>query len=190
MNKLDKLKQYAAEHHIPIITPDVEKLLCNLLVKHKPQKILEIGTAIGYSALIMSNCIDCHIDTIERNEERANMARENLKGKNVNIITANCKAWIKENRDKKYDFIFQDGPIGQYLSMYDTLKETLNPGGILFCDNVLYNGLVLGDEFVIHKRRAMVVNLRKFLDRIQNDSSVTTEILEIGDGIAIITKNN
>lgn len=188
MSKLNELEQYAKDNYVPIIPHDVRNLLCETLIKYKPKKILEIGTAIGYSALVMHSCIECHIDTLEIDENFARIAKENTVGTDTNVINVDCKTWIEENKKNKYDFIFLDGPKGQYIYMYDTLMEMLHSGGVLFCDDVLYKGMVLGEDFVPHKKRTIVVNLRKFLDRIQNDNSVTAQIYDIDDGVAIIVK--
>ncbi len=192
MEYLEKIKSVAKENHIPIIKDDGCDFLIEFCKQQKPKKILEIGTAVGYSgSMMLLNCPNSVLTTIEINEQSFNMAKNtflilNLTDR-VNQILGDAKNVIKE-LNEKYDLIFLDGPKGQYIFYYEDLKKLLNKGGYILADNVYFHGLVKGPEFVKHKLRTIVVNLRKFILTIQNDNEVETQILDKGDGIAIIKK--
>ncbi len=192
MEYLEKIKSVAKENHIPIIKDDGCDFLIEFCKQQKPKKILEIGTAVGYSgSMMLLNCPNSVLTTIEINEQSFNMAKNtflilNLTDR-VNQILGDAKNVIKK-LNEKYDLIFLDGPKGQYVFYYEDLKKLLNKGGYILADNVYFHGLVKGPEFVKHKLRTIVVNLRKFILTIQNDNEVETQILDKGDGIAIIKK--
>ncbi len=192
MKYLEKIKNIAKENHIPIIKDDGCDFLIEFCKQQRPKKILEIGTAVGYSgSLMLLNCPDSKLTTIEINEQSFNVAKNTFLTLNltdrVNQILGDAKSVIKD-LNQKYDLIFLDGPKGQYIFYYDYLKKLLNSGGHIIADNVYFHGLVKGPEFVKHKLRTIVVNLRNFIQTIQNDNEVETQILDIGDGIAIIKK--
>ena len=192
MEYLQDLKQNAKQNHIPIIKDDGCDFLIDFCKKIEPQKILEIGTAIGYSgSQILQNTSNSTLDTIEINKECYEIAEQTFKKLNldnrVNCILGDAKDVIK-SLDGDYDLIFLDGPKGQYLAYYPWLKKLLKKGGYIFADNIYFHGLVQGEEFVKHKLRTIVVNLRKFIETIKNDSQVQEEFFDIADGIAIIKK--
>ena len=192
MEYLQELKNNANQNHIPIIKDDGCDFLIDFCKKIKPNKILEIGTAVGYSGSQMLLCSqNSHLDTIEINEQSYQMAQKTFQTLNLehraNCILGDAKDVIQE-LDGDYDLIFLDGPKGQYISYYETLKKLLKPGGYIFADNIYFHGLVLGEEFVKHKLRTIVVNLRKFIEIIKNDNQVEVEFFNISDGIAIIKK--
>ncbi len=192
MDYLEKIKSVAKENHIPIIKDDGCDFLIEFCKHVKPKKILEIGTAVGYSgSMMLLNCPNSNLTTIEINEQSFNIAKNTFSILNltdrVNQILGDAKNVIKE-LNEKYDLIFLDGPKGQYVFYYEDLKKLLNKGGYILADNVYFHGLVKGPEFVKHKLRTIVVNLRKFILTIQNDNEVETQILDKGDGIAIIKK--
>ena len=192
MDYLEKIKSVAKENHIPIIKDDGCDFLIEFCKHVKPKKILEIGTAVGYSgSMMLLNCPNSNLTTIEINEQSFNIAKNTFSILNltdrVNQILGDAKNVIKE-LNEKYDLIFLDGPKGQYVFYYEDLKKLLNKGGYILADNVYFHDLVKGPEFVKHKLRTIVVNLRKFILTIQNDNEVETQILDKGDGIAIIKK--
>ena len=192
MEYLEKIKSVAKENHIPIIKDDGCDFLIEFCKHNQPKKILEIGTAVGYSgSMMLLNCPDSNLTTIEINEQSFNIAKNTFSILNltnrVNQILGDAKNVIKE-LNEKYDLIFLDGSKGQYVFYYEDLKKLLNKGGYILADNVYFHGLVKGSEFVKHKLRTIVVNLRKFIQLVQNDSTVETQILDKGDGIAIIKK--
>lgn len=191
MNKenLEIIKEKALENHIPIIMDDTLKVIEDYLKDLKPKKILEIGTAVGYSALCFSEWLDNEgrIDTIEREEERVKEAKENIKfvecDKNINIIEGdaiNILPTLKE----KYDMIFIDAAKGKYTFFLEQSLRMLNKNGIIFADNILYKGYVLSD-YNKHKQRTAVRNLRNYIKETTENPNLETKILEVGDGLAI-----
>lgn len=190
---LISLREYAKKYDIPIIKPETEKLIRVLIELKKPQKILEIGTAIGYSAAVMLGGGDnkSKIYSIEIDEQRYNTAKENLNNLGFSeraVLYLGDASDILLNLTGSYDFIFADGPKGQYIHFLPCLLNVLSSGGVLVCDNVLYRGLV--DKTVKMRRNniTMVTNLRLFLDRINNDENLITTVLNIGDGVSISYK--
>mgnify|MGYP001252673352 CR=1 FL=1 len=190
---LAELEQYAQIHYVPIIKPETGRLISILGNILKPKRILEIGTAIGYSAIIMSSFLDEEgkIDTIERNYEMVAIAHSNIKKAgldNVINIIAGEAADILPNINKKYDMIFLDAAKGQYLEFLPEILRLLRPEGLFVADNVLYKGLVEGNEISARKTRTIINNMRSFIEEISNNASLLTSILPIGDGVAVCYK--
>ena len=191
MNKeeLQKIKEYALERHIPIIMDDTLEVIDEILTKKKPEKILEIGTAVGYSAMCFSEYLvqGGRIDTIERDEQRVLEARENIKKvgveEKINIYEGDAVE-ILPTLDKKYDVVFIDAAKGKYPFFLAEAKRMLNKNGIIFADNILYKGYVMSD-YNKHKQRTAVRNLREYIKEVTEDENCKTEILEVGDGLAI-----
>ncbi len=194
MNKieLEKIKQKALEDHIPIIMDDTLEVIERELTKSKPKRLLEIGTAVGYSAICFTEFLaeDGIIDTIEREHDRVMQAMENIKKAEVedkiNIIEGDAVE-ILPSIDKKYDAIFIDASKGKYPFFLKEALRMLNKRGIILADNVLYKGYVMSD-YNKHKQRTAVRNLREFLAQLQQNNELDTEILEVGDGLAIAKK--
>lgn len=189
-NMFDQLERYAEENHIPIVQPEVAQLLKVLLKMNKPKSILEVGTAIGYSALIMaeSTIEECHITTIERRADMINLALDNISkteyGNRINILEGEAEEVLTTLKEK-YDFIFLDAAKGQYMDFFHKCKESLNPGGIIVSDNVLYKGMVASDDLVIRRKKTIVKRLREFLKYINEIEGYTSCVIPIGDGVAI-----
>ncbi len=194
MNKeeLAKIKQKALEEHIPIIMDDTLEVIENRLKENRPNRILEIGTAVGYSAICFSEFLNENgrIDTIEREADRVLEAKDNIKRAEVddkiNIIEGDAVE-ILPTLNGMYDMVFIDASKGKYPFFLKESLRMLAPGGIIFADNVLYKGYVLSD-YNKHKQRTAVRNLREFLAELQSNESLETEILEVGDGLAIAKK--
>ncbi len=194
MNKieLEKIKQKALEDKIPIIMDDTLEVVDKLLTEKKPIKILEIGTAVGYSAICFSKYLQesGKIDTIEREEERVTQAKENIKKTEVedkiNVLFGDAVE-ILPTLNEKYDVVFIDAAKGKYPFFLKEALRMLNENGMIIADNVLYKGYVMSD-YNKHKQRTAVRNLREFLKELQEDSSLTVEILEVGDGLAVAKK--
>ena len=194
MNKLElaKIKEKALEAHIPIIMDDTLEVISKELIEKRPNRILEIGTAVGYSAICFSEFLSEEgiIDTIERDEERANEARENIKKaeveEKINIIAGDAVE-ILPTLTGKYDVVFIDASKGKYPFFLKEALRMLALNGIIFADNVLYKGYVMSD-YNKHKQRTAVRNLREFLAQLQENAELETEILEVGDGLAIARK--
>ena len=191
MNKeeLEKIKQKALEEHIPIIMDDTLEIVDEILKELKPTKILEIGTAIGYSAMCFSEYLlnDGKIDTIERDEERVKQAKENIikvgVENKINIFEGDAVE-ILPTLNEKYDMIFIDAAKGKYPFFLKEALRMLNDKGIILADNVLYKGYVMSD-YNKHKQRTAVRNLRGYIAEVTQNPNLETKILEIGDGLAI-----
>ena len=189
LQELDKIKQKALEEHIPIIMDDTLEVIATILKEQRPSRILEIGTAVGYSAICFSEYLqeDGKIDTIEREQDRAKQARENIKkvgvekkiqiheGDAVEILPT-----LKEN----YDVIFIDAAKGKYPFFLEQALRMSHRGTVIIADNVLYKGYVMGD-YDKHKQRTAVRNLREYIAQTINDIHLETKILEVGDGLSV-----
>lgn len=191
MNKqeLEKIKQKALEDHIPIIMDDTLEVVAKILQEIKPSRILEIGTAVGYSAICFSEYLkeDGRIDTIEREEERAKQARENIKKVEVENkiqIYEGDAVEILPTLQGSYDVVFIDAAKGKYPFFLEQALRMSHEGTVIIADNVLYKGYVMSD-YNKHKQRTAVRNLREYIANITNDTNLETEILEVGDGLAI-----
>ena len=188
--KLDKIKHKALEEHIPIIMDDTLKVVGDLLSKIQPKFILEIGTAVGYSAMCFSKYIKDggNIDTIEREHERVEEARKNIEivgvADKINIIEGDAVE-ILPTINKKYDVVFIDAAKGKYPFFLKEALRLINDNGYIIADNVLYKGYVMSD-YNKHKQRTAVRNLREYISEITKNPTLETKILEVGDGLAII----
>ena len=195
MNKieLEKIKVNAIENHIPIIMDETLEVIAKYLLEIKPKRILEIGSAVGYSAMCFSEYLDEDgiIDTIEKDEERYNQAVENIKNceidKNVNLIFGDAVEEIEKLKNNKYDIIFIDANKGKYPYYLEKAIPMLNVGGYIFADNVLYKGYVLSD-YNKHKQRTAVTHLRQYLGDVSSNDKLETTLLEVGDGLCISKK--
>ncbi len=191
-NELAKIKKKALEDHIPIIMDDTLKVIENILKENKPSRILEIGTAVGYSAICFSEFLSENgkIDTIEREKDRVEEALVNIKKaeveEKINIIEGDAVE-ILPTLNETYDVVFIDASKGKYPFFLKEALRMLGKNGIIFADNVLYKGYVLSD-YNKHKQRTAVRNLREFLAELQANTSLETKILEVGDGLAIAKK--
>ena len=190
--ELKKIKEKALKEHIPIIMDDTLEVIGKILMKKKPKSILEIGTAVGYSAICFSDYLaeEGIIDTIERDNERAEEAKINIEKTEVkdkiNIIEGDAVE-ILPTIDKKYDVVFIDAAKGKYPFFLEQALRMLNDDGIILADNILYKGYVMSD-YNKHKQRTAVTHLRQYIKEVQENPNLETEILEVGDGIAISKK--
>ena len=191
MNKeeLNIIKKKALEEHIPIIMDDTLEVIDKYLKELKPTKILEIGTAVGYSAMCFSEYLQTggRIDTIERDEERIKEAKINIKNVGVEDkikIYEGDAVEILPTLHEKYDMIFIDAAKGKYPFFLKESIRMLNENGIIFADNILYKGYVMSD-YNKHKQRTAVRNLREYIKEVTENPNLETEILEVGDGLAI-----
>ena len=190
--ELEKIKQKALEDKIPIIMDDTLEVIDEILSKDKPEKILEIGTAVGYSAICFSKYLKENgiIDTIEREEDRVIQAKENIKRaeveEKINILFGDAVEILPTLKDK-YDVIFIDAAKGKYPFFLKEALRMLNSNGIILADNVLYKGYVMSD-YNKHKQRTAVRNLREFLKELDENEELEVEVLEVGDGLAIARK--
>ena len=194
MNKdeLLKIKENALERHIPIIMDDTLEVIDKYLTEKRPEKILEIGTAVGYSAMCFSEYLrdGGKIDTIERDEERIAEAKENIKKvgveEKINIYEGDAVEILPTMNDK-YDVVFIDAAKGKYPFFLEHALRMLKDDGIIFADNILYKGYVMSD-YNKHKQRTAVTHLRQYIKETTEYPELETEILEVGDGLAITKK--
>ena len=190
---ISAMETYAKENHVPIIEPEVGQLLKVLLKTNKPKNILEVGTAIGYSALVMAGVTseDCQITTIERRQDMVELAKANIDKteyrNRIRIIQGDAIE-VLPNLKNQYDFIFLDAAKGQYLEFFNDCIRFLKPGGLIVSDNVLFKGMVAADELVIRRKKTIVKRLRSFLEHINNLEGYTSCVLPVGDGVALTYK--
>ena len=191
MNKqeLEKIKIRALENHVPIIMDDTLEVVDKLLTEIKPTRILEIGTAVGYSAMCFSQYLQPggKIDTIERDAERVAEARINIckveVEDKINIYEGDAVE-ILPTLNEKYDVVFIDAAKGKYPFFLKEALRMIKPNGIILADNILYKGYVMSD-YNKHKQRTAVRNLREYVKEVTENPNIETEILEVGDGLAI-----
>lgn len=190
---LKEMEKYAIENHVPIIEPEVAQLLRVLLKMKRPKDILEVGTAIGYSALVMCDAQlgDCRITTIERRDDMIELAEEFILKSpyksNINIIKGDAE-YILSEIEGMYDLIFIDAAKGQYLEFFNRCMDLLRPGGFIVSDNVLFKGMVATDELVVRRKKTIVKRLRQFLKYINELDGYTSSVIPIGDGVALTYK--
>ncbi len=191
---LNGIEKEAKETNVPIIRTQVQSLLKLLLAMRKPATILEVGCAIGFSALLMSEYgpEDCHITTIEKYEKRIPVARENFRraGKEERItLLEGDAAEILQKMTGAYDMIFMDAAKGQYIHFLPDVLRLLAPGGILLSDNVLQDGDILESRFAVTRRnRTIHSRMRAYLYELKHHPQLETVILPVGDGVTLSVK--
>ena len=194
MNKdeLMIIKEKAIENHIPIIMDDTLEVISKILKDIKPKRILEIGAAVGYSAMCFSEYLQKggSIDTIERDEDRIEEAKVNFEKvgvkEKIRLYEGDAVEILPTLRGN-YDVVFIDAAKGKYPFFLEQALRMLNDKGVIIADNVLYKGYVMSD-YNKHKQRTAVRNLREYIARVNEDANLDTEILEVGDGLAISYK--
>ena len=186
---IEQIKQKALDNHIPIIMDDTLDEVSKILKELKPNKILEIGTAVGYSAICFSEFLseNGRIDTIERDIERVEEAKINIKSmeleNKINILVGDAVE-ILPTLNEKYDMVFIDAAKGKYPFFLEQALRLISDNGVIIADNILYKGYVMSD-YNKHKQRTAVRNLREYISKIQENPLLETKILEVGDGLAI-----
>ncbi len=192
---LNELEEYARATEVPIVRTEMQSFLRFLMKMKQPMKILEVGTAIGFSALLMSEYAPkgCQITTIEKYEKRIPMAKENFKkaGKDHLITLLEGDALeILPTLKEEYDFIFMDAAKGQYIHFLPDILRLLAPNGMLVSDNVLQDGDVLESRFAVTRRnRTIHGRMREYLYTLKHMEELTTAIIPLGDGVALSVRN-
>lgn len=188
---LETIEKEALDTFVPIIRKEMQSFLKVLLSIQKPKKILEVGTAVGFSALLMSEYApeDCQITTIEKYEKRIPIARENFKraGKEEQITLLEGDALeILKRLEESFDFIFMDAAKAQYIYYMPEVIRLLNPGGILVSDNVLQDGDIIESRFAVERRnRTIHSRMREYLYALKHEERLLTSIIPLGDGVAV-----
>ncbi|MBQ7943602.1 MAG: O-methyltransferase [Lachnospiraceae bacterium] len=191
---LHELERYSKETNVPIIRPQMQSLLKFLLAWGRPMKILEVGTAIGFSALLMSEYAPkgCHITTIEKYEKRIPIARENFKKANkedeITLLEGDAVE-ILAGLEGTYDFIFMDAAKGQYINFMPDILRLLAPGGLLVSDNILQDGDIVESKYVVTRRNRTIHNrMREYLYALTHHDELETVILPVADGVTLSVK--
>lgn len=186
-----RLREEARKDRVPIIRVETASLLRLLVQMTRPMRILEVGTAIGYSAILMSECMprEAHITTIEKYEPRIPVARENIRlaGKEscIELIEGDALEVLK-SLEGPYDLIFMDAAKGQYIHFLPELMRLLPVGGVLISDNVLQDGDVMESRYAVTRRnRTIHSRMREYLYALKHDARLQTAVLSVGDGITI-----
>ncbi len=188
---LEEIEKEAHETDVPVIRREMQGFLKFLLSVKRPRRILEVGTAIGFSALFMEeyNPVKGHITTIENYEKRIPIARSNFRraGKEdrITLLEGDAADILKE-LDGPYDLIFMDAAKGQYIHFLGEVLRILAPGGILVSDNVLQDGDIIESRFAVTRRnRTIHKRMREYLYELTHHPGMTTSVLTIGDGVAV-----
>lgn len=190
---LDHIEEEAREEGVPILRKETAAFLETLVASLKPKAILEVGTAVGYSALLMSRVMpkDCRITTIESYEPRIIKAKENIRlagEERIQLLEGDAGDILK-TLEGSYDFIFMDAAKGQYLHWLDDILRLLSAGGVLLSDNVLQEGRIVESRFAIERRdRTIHARMREYLFVLTHREDLLSSVLPIGDGLAMSTK--
>ena len=197
---LDEIEREALETYVPIVRKEMQSFLKVLLMIKRPMRIkrpariLEVGTAVGFSAILMAeyNPIPCEITTIENYEKRIPIAKQNFvragKEKQITLLEGDAADILKELREP-FDFIFMDAAKGQYIHFMPEIFRLLKPEGILVSDNVLQDGDIIESHFIVTRRnRTIYKRMREYLYELTHSDELVTSVLPIGDGITVSVK--
>lgn len=192
---LKELEDYAKINKVPIVQKETGKFLELMVTIKKPRKILELGTAIGYSAMLMElSCRnECTISTIERDSGMIELARNNFKKygmeDKIDLLQGDCLE-VLESLGDTYDMIFMDAGKGHYNHFLPHCKRLLNKDGIIVADNVLFRGMVASRELLIRRKITIVKRMQSYLELISKDDEFITSVIPMGDGIAVTTRRS
>lgn len=192
---LKELKNFAESNYVPIVQKETANLLEFFINLKKPERVLELGTAIGYSAILMAEASSkkAIIDTVERDPNMILMARENVGNygydKNINIIEGDCLE-VLEKLQNQYDIIFMDAGKGHYNHFLPHCLRLLKSDGIIIADNVLFRGMVASKDLVKRRKITIVKRMKSYLELVSNDETLITSVLPMGDGIALTKRRN
>ena len=188
MPDISEIKLYARKNDVPIMQDQSQQFICEYIKNHNYKKILEIGTAIGYSTIQFAKTSpDVKVTSIELDIDRFIKARQNVEDCNlqdrITLINENA---LDTQLDDKFDLIFIDGPKAQYIKFFEKYKNNLNPNGVIISDNLFFHGMV-EDLTLTHNYSTikLVKKIRKYIDFLKNNQEFTTEFYELGDGISV-----
>ncbi len=192
---LDTIEKEALEAYVPIIKRETASLLRTMVASLKPARILEIGTAVGYSALLMCQAMprECHITTIEKYGKRIPVARRNFKmageeGR-ITLLEGDADELLKELEGRNFDLVFMDAAKGQYLHWLPQLLKVMPVGAVLISDNVLQDGDIVESRFAVQRRnRTIHSRMREYLHTLKHMEELETAVIPIGDGVTISTR--
>lgn len=192
---LSELEKYAAENNVPIAEPETARLLSVLTKLKQPDRILEVGCAIGYSSILMSKGLKCggKITTLEYDQNMTKIARENIKkaglSDTIEVIEADAKDYLSYiEEDEIFDIIFLDGPKAHYVYMLDDAVRLLKKGGLLISDNVLFKGMTADDNHFVRRKVTIINRLREYIDTLMRHPQLESSILSQGDGVTLSVK--
>lgn len=201
---LDRLEEEAIRDDVPIIRRSMQRFLKLMIAMNKPKSILEVGTAVGFSAILMAQYSDsdCRITTIEKYEKRIPIAAENFKKSGfddrITFLKGDAADILKDLADKlpdgeesegQFDMIFMDAAKGQYINFLSNSLKLLKPGGVMITDNVLQDDTVIQSKYTVVRRdRTIHKRMREYLFELMHNDELTTDILQIGDGVAVSVK--
>ena len=188
-----EMEAYAKEHDVPISQPESIRFVEVLLKIAGAKRVLELGTAIGYSAIRMTNACGAEIVTVELSDEMADEAEKNFKiagvENKIKLIRGDAREVVARlPEDEKFDVIFVDAAKGQYMEFFNHCERLLRKGGVLISDNVLYKGMTATDELVVRRKITIVRRLRDYLEMLKENKNFSTALLPIGDGVALSFK--
>lgn len=190
----DRIEEEAVRDRVPIIRKETAALLKTLVAMKRPERILEVGTAVGYSALLMCRVMpkDCRITTIEKYEKRIPIARANFKAageeERITLLPGDAEEILRELKET-YDLIFMDAAKGQYLHWLPMILSLLSSGGVLISDNVLQDGDIIESRYAVERRnRTIHGRMREYLYELTHHKDLVTSVVPIGDGITISVK--
>ncbi|MGM9974982.1 MAG: O-methyltransferase [Clostridiaceae bacterium] len=186
---LEELEDYASKNNIPIVQKETARFLELITAIQQPNRILELGTAIGYSSILMSESLNNKVDilTIERDSRMIALAKDNIMKhgyNNIKILEGEALD-ILEGLEGTFDMIFLDGGQGHYNHYLPHCLRLLSKDGVIVADNVLFRGMVASDELIKRRKITIVKRMRKYLDEVNANPALITSVIPMGDGIAI-----
>ena len=191
---LEKIQEEALKDRVPIIRREMQSFLKMLLALKRPARILEVGTAVGFSTLLFCEYAPegAHVTTIEKYEKRIPIARENFKAarreEQITFLTGDAADILKE-LEGSYDFIFMDAAKGQYIHFLPDVLRLLEPGGVLVSDNVLQDGDLIESHYIVERRnRTIYKRMREHLYVLKHDERLETAVIPLGDGVTVSTR--
>lgn len=192
---LEKIEKEAHEDNVPIIRKEMESFLRVMLELKRPKSILELGTAVGYSAILMSECIEkeSKIVTIENYEKRIPIAKQNIKDagkeKVIELLEGDAMEIMPTLQENQFDFVFMDAAKAQYIHFLPEVMRLMKKGAVLITDNVLQEGDLIESKYVVRRRdRTIHKRMREYLEVVKNSKNLETSIVPIGDGITVSVK--